>query len=63
MLTRREIYEIDLTDLSFELFWKEELDGYNPDEYVSQLEFYTWKAMATKITEFDISHKKDLKIE
>ena len=57
----REIYEIDLTDLSFELFWKEELDGYNPDEYVSQLEFYPSKDGA-KIP-IHISHKKDLKID
>jgi len=57
----REIYEIDLTDLSFELFWKEELDGYNPDEYVSQLEFYPSKD-GTKIP-IHISHKKDLKID
>ena len=57
----REIYEIDLTDLSFELFWKEELDGYNPDEYVSRLEFYPSKD-GTKIP-IHISHKKDLKID
>ena len=57
----REIYEIDLTDLSFKLFWKEELDGYNPDEYVSQLEFYPSKD-GTKIP-IHISHKKDLKID
>ena len=57
----REIYEIDLTDLSFELFWKEDLDGYNPDEYVSQLEFYPSKD-GTKIP-IHISHKKDLKID
>ena len=56
----REIYEIDLTDLSFELFWKEELDGYNPDEYVSRLEFYPSKD-GTKIP-IHISHKKDLKL-
>ena len=56
-----EIYEINLTDLSFELFWKEELDGYNPDEYVSQLEFYPSKDGA-KIP-IHISHKKDLKID
>ena len=57
----REIYEIDLTDLSFELFWKEDLDGYNPDEYVSKLEFYPSKD-GTKIP-IHISHKKDLKID
>ena len=57
-LPPREIYEIDLKDLSFELFWKEELDGYNPEEYVSRLEFYPSKD-GTKIP-IHISHKKDL---
>ena len=60
-VTPREIYEIDLTDLSFELFWKEELDGYNPDEYVSRLEFYPSKD-GTNIP-IHISHKKDLVID
>ena len=60
-VTPREIYEIDLKDLSFELFWKEELDGYNPEEYVSRLEFYQSKD-GTKIP-IHISHKKDLEID
>ena len=59
-VTPREIYEIDLKDLSFELFWKEELDGYNPEEYVSRLEFYPSKD-GTKIP-IHISHKKDIEI-
>ena len=54
----REIYEIDLTDLSFKLFWKEELDGYNSDDYVSSMEFFVSKD-GTKIP-IHISHKKDL---
>ena len=60
-VTPREIYEIDLKDLSFELFWKEELDGYNPEEYVSRLEFYPSKD-GTKIP-IHISHKKDIEID
>ena len=60
-VTPREIYEIDLKDLSFELFWKEELDGYNPEEYVSRLEFYPSKD-GTKIP-IHISHKKDLEVD
>ena len=60
-VTPREIYEIDLTDLSFELFWKEELDGYNSDEYVSRLEFYPSKD-GTNIP-IHISHKKALVID
>jgi prolyl oligopeptidase len=59
-VTPREIYEIDLKDLSFKLFWKEELDGYNPEEYVSRLEFYPSKD-GTKIP-IHISHKKDIEI-
>ena len=54
----REIYEIDLTDLSYKLFWKEELDGYNSDDYVSSMEFFVSKD-GTKIP-IHISHKKDL---
>ena len=54
----REIYEIDLTDLSFKLFWKEELDGYNSDDYVSSMEFFVSKD-GTKIP-IHISHKEDL---
>ena len=60
-VTPREIYEIDLKDLSFELFWKEELDGYNPEEYVSRLEFYPSKD-GTKIP-IHISHKKGLEVD
>ena len=59
-VTPREIYEIDLTDLTFELFWKEELAGYEPSDYVSRLEFYPSKD-GTQIP-IHISHKKDLEI-
>ena len=60
-VTPREIYEIDFTDLSYKLFWKEELDGYNSEDYVSRLEFYPSKD-GTKIP-IHISHKKDLAID
>ena len=59
-VTPREIYEIDLTDLSFKLFWKEELADYKSSDYVSRLEFYPSKD-GTQIP-IHISHKKDLKI-
>ena len=60
-VTPREIYEIDLTDLSFELFWKEELANYDSSDYVSRLEFYLSKD-GTQIP-IHISHKKDLEID
>ena len=60
-ITPREIYQIDLTDNSFKLFWNEELDGYNSEDYVSSLQFYLSKD-GTKIP-IHISHKKDLVID
>ena len=60
-ITPREIYQIDLTDNSFKLFWNEELDGYNSEDYVSSLQFYPSKD-GTKIP-IHISHKKDLVID
>ena len=60
-ITPREIYQIDLTDNSFKLFWNEELDGYNSEDYVSSLQFYSSKD-GTKIP-IHISHKKDLVID
>ena len=59
--TPREIYKIDFNDYSFKLFWNEELDGYNSDDYVSSLQFYPSKD-GTKIP-IHISHKKDLVID
>ena len=59
-VTPREIYEIDLNNLISSLFWKEELDGYNSDDYVSTLKFYESKD-GTKIP-IHISHKKSLDI-
>ena len=60
-ITPREIYQIDLTDNSFKLFWNEDLDGYNSEDYVSSLQFYSSKD-GTKIP-IHISHKKDLVID
>ena len=60
-ITPREIYQIDLTNNSFKLFWNEELDGYNSEDYVSSLQFYSSKD-GTKIP-IHISHKKDLVID
>ena len=60
-ITPREIYQIDLTDNSFKLFWNEELDGYNSEDYVSSLQFYSSKD-GTKIP-IHISHKKYLVID
>ena len=60
-ITPKEIYKIDLSNLSFELFWKDQLYGYNPSDYVSKLEFYKSKD-GTQIP-IHISHKKNLKID
>ncbi len=60
-VTPKEIYKIDLSNLSFELFWKDQLSGYNPTDYVSKLEFYKSKD-GTEIP-IHISHKKNLKID
>jgi len=59
-VTPREIYQIDLNNLTSNLFWKEELDGYNSDDYVSSLKFYKSKD-GTKVP-IHISHKKSLEI-
>ena len=59
-VTPREIYEINLDNLESEIFWKEELDGYESDDYISILKFYESKD-GTKIP-IHISHKKSLEI-
>ena len=59
-VTPREIYEIKLDSLDIKLFWKEEIDGYESEDYVSELKFYPSKD-GTKIP-IHISHKKGLKI-
>ena len=59
-VTPREIYEINLDSLDVKLFWKEEIDGYESEDYVSELKFYPSKD-GTKIP-IHISYKKGLKI-
>ena len=59
-VTPREIYEIKLDSLDIKLFWKEEIDGYESEDYVSELKFYPSKD-GTKIP-IHISYKKGLKI-
>ena len=59
-VTPREIYEINLDSLESKLFWKEEIDGYNSEDYVSELKFYSTKD-GTKIP-IHISYKKGLDV-
>ena len=59
-VTPREIYEINLDSLDVKLFWKEEIDGYESEDYVSELKFYPSKD-GTKIP-LHISYKKGLEI-
>ena len=59
-VTPREIYEIKLDSLDVKLFWKEEIDGYESEDYVSELKFYPSKD-GTKIP-IHISYKKGLNI-
>ena len=59
-VTPREIYEINLDSLDVKLFWKEEIDGYDSEDYVSELKFYPSKD-GTKIP-IHISYKKGLEI-
>ena len=59
-VTPREIYEINLDSLEVNLFWKEEIDGYESEDYVSELKFYPSKD-GTKIP-IHISYKKGLEI-
>ena len=59
-VTPREIYEINLDSLDIKLFWKEEIVGYESEDYVSELKFYPSKD-GTKIP-IHISYKKGLNI-
>ena len=45
-VTPRRIYEIDLNDMSTEIFWEEKLDKYLPDDYVSEFKFFKSKFIA-----------------
>ena len=57
----REIYKIDLTNMSQELFWKEDLKGHDASLYQSDFEFFPSKD-GTNIP-IHISYKKSLKID
>ena len=59
-VTPREIYKINLDSLDVKLFWKEEIDGYESEDYVSELKFYPSKD-GTKIP-IHISYKKGLEL-
>ena len=59
-VTPREIYEIDLSDMSKKLFWKENPDNYDSDSYTSDFRFYTSKD-GTQVP-IHISYKKSLEI-
>ena len=59
-VTPREIYEIDLNSLETKLFWKEEIQGYDPKDYTSLLKFY--KSKDGTMIPIHISHKKNLEI-
>ncbi|MDC1081482.1 prolyl oligopeptidase family serine peptidase [Gammaproteobacteria bacterium] len=59
-VTPREIYEINLDSLDIKIFWKEEIVGYESEDYVSELKFYPSKD-GTKIP-IHISYKKGLNI-
>ena len=59
-VTPTEIYEINLDSLETNLFWKENIDGYNPKKFVSEMKFYPSKD-GTNIP-IHISYKKGLQI-
>ena len=59
-VTPRRIYEIDLNDMSTEIFWEEKLDKYLPDDYVSEFKFF--KSKDGTMVPLHISYKKSLSI-
>jgi len=59
-VTPRRIYEIDLNDMSTEIFWEEKLDKYLPDDYVSEFKFF--KSKDGTMVPLHISYKKSLGI-
>ncbi len=60
-VTPREIYKINLTNMSQELFWKEDLKGYDSSLFVSDFKFFPSKD-GTQIP-IHLSYKKSLKID
>ena len=59
-VTPRKIFEIDLTDMSKEIFWEESLDNYDSNNYVSDFKFF--KSKDGTMVPVHISHKKTLEI-
>ena len=60
-VTPTEMYEINLSDMSQKLFWKEDLNNYNASDYISDFRFYESKD-GTQVP-IHISYKKSLKID
>ena len=59
-VTPRKIYEIDLTDMSKEIFWEEGLDNYDSNNYISDFKFF--KSKDGTMVPIHISYKKTLDI-
>ena len=59
-VTPRKIFEIDLTDMSKEIFWEESLDNYDSNNYVSDFKFF--KSKDGTMVPVHISYKKTLNI-
>lgn len=59
-VTPRKIYEIDLTDMSKEIFWEESLDNYDSNNYISDFKFF--KSKDGTMVPIHISYKKTLDI-
>ena len=59
-VTPRKIYEIDLTDMSKEIFWEESLDNYDSNNYISDFKFF--KSKDGTMVPVHISYKKTLDI-
>ena len=56
-----EVFEIDLGTLSYESYWKSDISGFNADEYLSEMRFYT-SSDGTQIP-IHIASQKELKID
>ena len=59
-VTPRKIYEIDLTDMSKEIFWEESLDDYDSNNYISEFKFF--KSKDGTMVPVHINYKKTLNI-
>ena len=56
-----EVFEIDLDTLSYEPYWKSDIPGFNADEYLSEMQFYT-SSDGTQIP-IHIASQKGLKVD